>query len=123
MAPSDPQDPRVLPPGTTFEGNKSWLEQNKAEATSKLKAEKKLHRVPESEIQIPHERASISDAFKSIKASDWGTFLERPCVRDGLMTGIGAGAAMGALRVVLRSMFRLSSRSATERNGCGGRIG
>jgi hypothetical protein len=100
-----PQDPRVLPPGTTLEGNKSWLETNKAEATQKLKEGKRLQQAANAEPHAPPDRASISEAFRSIKPSDYNTFLEKPCVRDGLLTGIGAGTAVGALRIVLRSML------------------
>jgi len=41
---------------------------------------------------------TLGDAVKSIKREDWDKFAQKPCVRDSLMSGIGSGAAMGAVR-------------------------
>lgn len=50
---------------------------------------------------------TFSDAVKSIKREDWDKFAQKPCVRDSLMTGIGAGASMGAVRAIWKGMSRL----------------
>ncbi|CAK7214022.1 hypothetical protein SCUCBS95973_002001 [Sporothrix curviconia] len=47
------------------------------------------------------QRASVSDAVKSIKASDFLTVYQVPCARQGFLTGIGGGAVVGALRYIL----------------------
>ncbi|KAL2260304.1 hypothetical protein VTK26DRAFT_5726 [Humicola hyalothermophila] len=46
-------------------------------------------------------RPTITDAIQTIKPADFLTFHQAPCARTGLLTGIGAGAAMGALRWVM----------------------
>jgi cytochrome c oxidase assembly protein subunit 20 len=46
---------------------------------------------------------TISDAWASVKAGDFLSVHQAPCSRDGFLTGIGSGAAVGALRFVLGS--------------------
>ncbi|CAK7199795.1 hypothetical protein SEUCBS139899_002479 [Sporothrix eucalyptigena] len=46
------------------------------------------------------QRASVSDAVKSIKASDFLNVYQVPCARQGFLTGIGGGAVVGALRYI-----------------------
>ncbi|KAL2020315.1 hypothetical protein VTK56DRAFT_8543 [Thermocarpiscus australiensis] len=48
--------------------------------------------------QPPARQPTITEAVQTIKPSDFLTFHQAPCARTGLLTGIGAGAAMGALR-------------------------
>jgi cytochrome c oxidase assembly protein subunit 20 len=48
------------------------------------------------------QRISLGDAAATIKAEDFLKVHEQPCARDGYMTGIGFGAAVGMLRFVLR---------------------
>lgn len=44
---------------------------------------------------------SIGNAFKDgLKWDDFTTLHKRPCVRDGLLTGIGGGAALGGVRAI-----------------------
>ncbi|KAI0968380.1 hypothetical protein F4678DRAFT_198788 [Xylaria arbuscula] len=43
-------------------------------------------------------RPTIKEGFQSIKSDDFLKLHHIPCARDGLMTGIGAGAAIGAGR-------------------------
>ncbi|KAK3377105.1 hypothetical protein B0T24DRAFT_620467 [Lasiosphaeria ovina] len=45
--------------------------------------------------------ASIADAVKTIKPADLLTVHHRPCARDGFLTGIGGGAAVGMVRWVM----------------------
>ena len=47
---------------------------------------------------------TIGDAVKSIKLEDFKTIHQKPCARDGLLTGIGSGFAVGGIAVVLGSM-------------------
>lgn len=47
---------------------------------------------------------TLVDAAKSISRDDWTKFHRKPCVKDSLLTGIGAGAAMGGARAIWRSM-------------------
>ena len=45
--------------------------------------------------------ASVVDAIKSIKVSDFKEVHKKPCVRESLMVGIGSGFGIGSLRAVL----------------------
>ncbi|CAK7270041.1 hypothetical protein SEPCBS119000_003884 [Sporothrix epigloea] len=47
------------------------------------------------------QQASVADAVKSIKASDFLAVYQVPCARQGFLTGIGGGAVVGALRYIL----------------------
>jgi cytochrome c oxidase assembly protein subunit 20 len=44
---------------------------------------------------------TIADAWSSVKAGDFLSVHQAPCSRNGFLTGIGSGAAVGALRFVL----------------------
>ncbi|KAI0129158.1 hypothetical protein BJ170DRAFT_362103 [Xylariales sp. AK1849] len=46
-------------------------------------------------------RPTITDAAKSIKSEDWLEVGQIPCARQGWMTGIGAGAVVGAGRYIM----------------------
>ncbi|KAJ9156742.1 hypothetical protein NKR19_g4216 [Coniochaeta hoffmannii] len=46
---------------------------------------------------------TIAAAWASVKAGDFLSVHQAPCSRDGFLTGIGSGAAVGALRFVLGS--------------------
>ena len=49
---------------------------------------------------------SLSNAFDGkLKWSDFTDLPKRPCVRDAFLTGIGAGFAVGGLRLVFRSTY------------------
>lgn len=53
---------------------------------------------------------TLSNAFEgSLKWSDFTELPKRPCVRDGFLTGLGAGFAIGGLRLVFRGMRSISS--------------
>ncbi|KAL9103951.1 MAG: hypothetical protein Q9163_001057 [Psora crenata] len=47
------------------------------------------------------KEASIIDAIKSIHLADFKEVHKKPCVRDALMTGIGAGFGIGGVRTIL----------------------
>lgn len=47
------------------------------------------------------QRATIGEAVGTIKAEDFLSVHHAPCSRQGLLTGIGGGAGVGALRFVL----------------------
>ncbi|KAI1207725.1 uncharacterized protein F4807DRAFT_175641 [Annulohypoxylon truncatum] len=44
---------------------------------------------------------TITDAFQSIKSNDFFNVHKMPCAPQGLMTGIGAGAVVGAGRFII----------------------
>ncbi|KAL2118893.1 hypothetical protein VTJ04DRAFT_5852 [Mycothermus thermophilus] len=44
---------------------------------------------------------TLTEAIATIKPSDFLTFHQAPCVRPGLLTGIGFGATVGALRWIM----------------------
>lgn len=48
-----------------------------------------------------NQEASLLDAAKSIRLSDFKEVHKKPCVRDALMTGIGAGFGIGGVRSIL----------------------
>ncbi|KAI1371244.1 hypothetical protein F4677DRAFT_436337 [Hypoxylon crocopeplum] len=48
-----------------------------------------------AEGQKSPSQPSIKDGFQSIKSDDFLSVHKIPCARQGLMTGIGAGAAVG----------------------------
>jgi len=48
----------------------------------------------------PQPKVSVLDAAKTIKSEDFFKISQYPCHRQGYMTGIGAGAAIGVGRFV-----------------------
>lgn len=51
------------------------------------------------------EGPTISEAVSMIKTEDFANIANTPCSRNGLLTGIGAGAGLGGLRFVVRGKF------------------
>lgn len=49
--------------------------------------------------------ASFFDALRSIQLSDFQEVHNKPCVRDGLLTGIGGGFGVGGVRAILGGTF------------------
>ncbi|KAL2266714.1 hypothetical protein VTJ83DRAFT_6066 [Remersonia thermophila] len=49
----------------------------------------------------PGQQPTLTEALTSIKPSDFLTIHQAPCVRPGLLTGIGVGAAVGAIRWIM----------------------
>ncbi|KAI1851331.1 hypothetical protein JX265_000435 [Neoarthrinium moseri] len=45
-----------------------------------------------------NKRPTIADGLKTIKSDDWLKVHQIPCARQGFLTGIGAGALIGAGR-------------------------
>lgn len=78
----------------------------------------------------PNKRATVGEALSSIKREDFTRVHQAPCTREGLLTGIGGGAAVGALRYLTGGMSLLSlspsallascrlHRRGTRRQGC-----
>nr|POE48650.1 cytochrome c oxidase protein 20, mitochondrial [Quercus suber] len=63
--------------------------------------------------QIPE--VSITNAFDGgLKWSDFTDLPKKPCVRDSLLMGIGAGFAMGGLRVIFRGKPNFRDRFAQK---------
>lgn len=48
--------------------------------------------------QAPAARPTLKDGIQSIKPDDFFSVHKIPCARQGLLTGIGAGAVVGAGR-------------------------
>lgn len=74
--------------------------------------------------------ATFVDGLRSIRLSDLKDMHTKPCVREALMTGIGAGFGIGGLKAILGCMLRslldigslltiASSRSCRFQLGCG----
>ncbi|KAI1489937.1 hypothetical protein F5X96DRAFT_582211 [Biscogniauxia mediterranea] len=49
----------------------------------------------------PHARPTFTEGIQSIKSDDFLAVHKMPCAREGFLTGIGAGAVIGAGRFVL----------------------
>ena len=47
---------------------------------------------------------NVTDALKAIKLEDFRELHKKPCVRDALLPGIGAGFAVGGMRAIMGSM-------------------
>ena len=54
--------------------------------------------------QPQSKRDLVWEAAKTIRPSDFLELHKTPCAREGWMTGIGMGAAAGALRFILGGM-------------------
>lgn len=63
-------------------------------------AEVSLKSIPIPEGVDPNKRASIGEAAKTIKPEDLLKVHQTPCSREGFLTGIGSGAAVGFLRYI-----------------------
>lgn len=50
---------------------------------------------------------TIIDGLKSIRLSDLKEVHTKPCVREALMTGIGAGFGIGGVRAILGGMLQI----------------
>ncbi|KAH8174932.1 hypothetical protein LIA77_06351 [Sarocladium implicatum] len=62
---------------------------------------------PNAEIQHTNPQPpKISDAVSTINTDSFWTLPQKPCVRQSLLTGIGAGAAIVGLTVVVRGGLR-----------------
>ena len=48
-----------------------------------------------------NQEASLLDAAKTIRLSEFKEIHKKPCVRDALMTGIGVGFGIGGVRSIL----------------------
>ena len=51
------------------------------------------------------KEASFIDGLKSIRLSDLKEVHTKPCVRESLLTGIGAGFGIGGIRAILGGQF------------------
>lgn len=48
----------------------------------------------------PQGRATVGEAVKMIKPDDFLKVHQVPCGREGMLTGIGGGAAIGGIRYI-----------------------
>ena len=44
---------------------------------------------------------TISESLKTIKLEDFSTFHKKPCARDSLLLGLGAGFGIGGIRGIV----------------------
>jgi len=56
-------------------------------------------------------RPTLKEGFESIKTQDFLKLHQIPCAREGLLTGIGAGAITGVGRYLVGGMFYLREAS------------
>lgn len=63
-------------------------------------AELSLKSVPVPPGVDPNKRATVGEAVRTIKPEDFTKVHQAPCTREGLLTGIGTGAAAGFLRYI-----------------------
>ncbi|KAK4132669.1 cytochrome oxidase biogenesis protein, Cox20 subunit [Trichocladium antarcticum] len=85
--------------------NRSWLQQPETPPSSQPPQPQTFPAPPQPQ-QTPSRapaagQPSVTDALHSIKPTDFLTFHQAPCSRSGLLTGIGAGAAIGAVRWIM----------------------
>lgn len=95
MAPTDSPHP----------DSEEAVRQRQAAAAQRY-AEVSLKSVPIPEGVDPNKRATIGEAIKTIKPEDLLKVHQAPCTRDGLLTGIGSGAATGFLRYIVGGEMR-----------------
>ncbi|KOS18281.1 Cytochrome c oxidase protein 20 [Escovopsis weberi] len=60
----------------------------------------------------PQARPNISDAVSQIKKEDFLNVANTPCARQGLLTGIAAGAGLGGLKFVVHGSVSRASNWA-----------
>ncbi|EAQ83560.1 hypothetical protein CHGG_09964 [Chaetomium globosum CBS 148.51] len=95
-----PQPPtRDQPPA---DPNRYWVQQSEAAppTTPSLPGHQQPPQPPRPGDGRPR-RPTITEAAQSIKPGDFLTFHQAPCARTGLLTGIGAGAAVGGIRWIM----------------------
>ncbi|KAK4155666.1 hypothetical protein C8A00DRAFT_41762 [Chaetomidium leptoderma] len=86
--------------------SRPWLQQTDAPPPpgSTSQAQPPQPHQPQNQSQNPPrpgQHPSLTDAVQSIKPSDFLSFHQAPCARSGLLTGIGAGATVGAIRWIM----------------------
>lgn len=57
----------------------------------------------------PTSQTAFSAAVSMIKKEDFANIANTPCARQGLLTGIGAGAGLGGLKFVLQGTLAITS--------------
>lgn len=97
-SPSTPSDPQP-PPQRGGSPEDERARQAEAAAMQRF-AEVSLKSVPLPEGVDPNKRATVGDAAKMIKPDDLLKVHQAPCSREGFLTGIGSGAAVGFIRYI-----------------------
>ncbi|KAJ0108968.1 hypothetical protein J7T55_005516 [Diaporthe amygdali] len=97
-SPSSPND--SAPNRTAGSADDEQARKSQAAAMERF-AEVSLKSVPLPEGVDPNKRATVGEAFKTIKSDDLLKVHQTPCSRDGFLTGIGSGAAVGFLRYII----------------------
>jgi cytochrome c oxidase assembly protein subunit 20 len=57
----------------------------------------------------PNSQSAFSEAVSMIKKEDFTNIANTPCARQGLLTGIGAGAGFGGLKFVIQGTLAATS--------------
>lgn len=98
---ASPSSPNQPTPNQT-PGSAGDDQSRKAQAAAMERfAEVSLKSKPLPEGVDPNKRATVGEAFKTIKSDDILKVHQAPCSRDGFITGIGSGAAVGFLRYII----------------------
>lgn len=117
MSANNPTTPPPPPPNPS--SDEAARQKGVSDAAALRYAEAHLQSKPLSPNVDPNKRATVSEAFHSIKPEDFTRVHQTPCAREGLLTGIGSGAAIGALRYLTGGMssppLSLSALSASRR--------
>lgn len=110
------------PPQPTTAPTATWGTQHfdKAPTSAELQSSSQPSPQTSTSPQPPRQAASVSDAVKSIKASDFLTVYQVPCARQGFLTGIGGGAAVGGLRYILGASIPRAANWAVGAFAVGG---
>ncbi|KAK3320307.1 hypothetical protein B0T19DRAFT_285544 [Cercophora scortea] len=96
--PPNPRDQAAPDPG------RSWLSGASPTPTTTTSSSSSpaTTPAPSTQPQATHKNGvTLTDVLHTIKPTDFLSVHEKPCSREGLLTGIGGGAAAGMLRWVL----------------------
>ncbi|KAK3900572.1 hypothetical protein C8A05DRAFT_17136 [Staphylotrichum tortipilum] len=84
--------------------NRPWLHQTNRPSTPPTQPSTPLPSVPQQQQPLHSNnppQPTLTDAVQTIKPTDFLTFHQAPCARTGLLTGLGAGGAIGAVRWIM----------------------
>lgn len=87
QAPADPSRP--------------WLQQTTTSSSSSSSSDATPNPQPQPPQTSRSHHPTLTDAVSTITPTSFATFHTAPCARSGLLTGIGAGSALGVLRWVM----------------------
>ncbi|PSR92358.1 hypothetical protein BD289DRAFT_451833 [Coniella lustricola] len=102
MSSSSPTSLPSSDPGRSSPEALAREQQKQADAAAAQRfAEISLKSRPIPEGVDPNKRATLGEAVTTIKPDDFLKVHQAPCSREGLLTGIGSGGAIGFLRYII----------------------